>query len=149
MYNIEINVSDKEGLKRKFVIDSLHIQLNPTNEPKYRNYKSPFVMMSGLLKWYDNNDNLIESIGIKRYSFVASDKLADVESGRVEPEMVKDMNPESLTYKQIIPDPDFNPTTEEFVLLASSPVTDGNTLWDEIELRVKNYIQLVDEYDRF
>lgn len=147
-YNIRVRLTDKGSYRRFFVVDAMVLNLNPTKELRFVNRKQKGITIYGHIEHEDVNGNLVESLQSKVFSFTAADKLAEPSTGRVIAPLVEDNDPQSETYGEMIPDPSFNPTTEEFVLLAET-TTSGGTLWDEISGLIQNYVTLVQDYGRF
>lgn len=147
-YNIRVRLTDKGSYKRFFVVDAMVMNLNPVKELRHVNRKSRGVTIFGHIEHEDDSGNLVPSLKSRVFSFTASDKLADPTNGRITAPLIEDTDSDSETFGELIPDPSFNPTMQEFVLLAEKP-TSGGTLWEEISGLIEGYVGLVQDYGRF
>jgi len=151
-YNIRVQLINQGGYRRFFVVDAMVLNLNPVKELRHVNRKKRGISIWGHIEHEDAQGNIINSLTSKQFSFTASDKLADPTNGRVEPPLIEDTDSQSETFGEMIPDPSFSPSVEEFVLLAET-TTSGGTLWQEvsglIDGLIESYVTLVQDYGRF
>lgn len=147
-YIIRVRLTDKGSYRRFFVVDAMVLNLNPVKELRHVNRTEKGITIYGHIEHEDAEGNIIESLQSKVFSFTAADKLADPSTGRVIAPLIEDSNSESLSFGQMIPDPSFAPSVEEFVLLAET-TTSGGTLWQEVSGLIEGYVGLVQDYGRF
>lgn len=151
-YNIRVQLQDKGGFKRYFNVTALIVSLEPDTNIRHISTKDQSITVTGYVT-HELDNETVKSIPSKSFRFVASDKLADPNTGKTEPDMILDTDVNSFTYNTLIPDPGFYSTidasgVEEFVLLAETPTT-GGTLWQDVSSLIERYILLVEGYGRF
>lgn len=147
-YNIRARITDLGGFRRFFVVDAMVMNLNSNKDLRHINKTEKGITIIGHIEHEDDSGNLVNSLTSKKFSFTASDKLADPTNGRVVAPLIEDTNAESDTFGEFIPDPSFAPSVAEFALLAEKP-TSGATLWEEVSELIRGYISMVQDYGRF